>query len=98
MPGRRQSEQTSLVLNPQQLAEYASVDPTLPMLVIASRDAELGRKFLYAVLSLVAGVLVVFGILGAFIYLVMNGHPQAGAALLGAGVLSLVGGFVRSRL
>ena len=94
----KRTEQTSLILDPQQLAEYATVDPTLPALVIATRNFELQRKYHYAVLSLIAGVLVVFGILGTFVYLVMNGHPQAAAALLGAGVLSLVGGFVRSRL
>jgi len=90
--------QTSLVLDPRQMAEFASVDPTLPALVIATRNSELQRRFHYAVFSLIAGVMVVFGILGTFVYLVMNGHPQAAAALLGAGVLSLVGGFVRSRL
>ena len=94
----KRREETSLVLRPEQLAEFGKVDPALPALVIESRNAELRRKFHYAVSSLAAGVLVTFGILGSFVYLVMSGHPQAAACLLGAGVLSLVGGFLRSRL
>ena len=92
------TEQNSLVLSPEQLAEFARVDLTLPRLVIEARNTELRRRFTYALLSLLAGVLVVFAILGTFIYLVVTGHPQAAAACLTAGVLGLVGSFVRSRL
>jgi len=97
-PTRVSPEQSSLILNAQQLAEYAAVDPALPALVIATRNAELKRRFAYAVIGLLSGVLVVFGILGLFTYLVMQGHTTAAAALLSAGVLGLAGGFVRSRL
>jgi hypothetical protein len=55
---RWRTGEVSLILDPQQLAEYASVDPALPALVIATRDSELQRKFHYAVIGLVAGVLV----------------------------------------
>jgi predicted benzoate:H+ symporter BenE len=90
--------QTSLVLSPEQLAEFGKVDSALPALVIENRNAELQREYRYAMGSLAGGVLVTFGILGSFVYLVMSGHPQAAAGLLGVGVLSLVGGFLRSRL
>ncbi len=94
----RQKEQTSLVLSPEQLAKYAKVDPSLPMLVVEARNLELKRQFTYAIVGMIAGVAVVFCILGTFTYLAMNGHTAAAAGLLGAGVIGLVGGFVRSRL
>jgi hypothetical protein len=91
-------EQRSLVLSPEQLAKYAKVDPALPALVVEARNLELRRRFTYAIVALISGAVVVFCILGAFTYLVMNGHAAAAAGLLGAGVVGLAGGFVRSRL
>lgn len=90
--------QTSVVLSPEQLQEYGKIDPSLPELVLRSRDHELQREFLYAIGSLTAGVLCLFSIVGGYIYLVINGHSEAATGLLGTGVLSLIGGFVRSRL
>jgi hypothetical protein len=56
------------------------------------------RQFLYAALSLGGGILVALALIGGFIYLVMEGHPEAAGSLLGAGALSLVSGFLASRL
>ncbi len=99
LPAKQLSwEQTSLILSPEQLAEFAKVDPSLPALVIEARNAELRRQFTYALTALAGGILTVISILAAFVYLVMQGHTSAAAGLLGVGVLSLVGGFVRSRL
>jgi hypothetical protein len=35
---------------------------------------------------------------GGFVFLVMNGHERPAYALLGAGVLNIIGGFLRARL
>jgi hypothetical protein len=35
---------------------------------------------------------------GGFVFLVMNGHERPAYALLGAGVLNVIGGFLRARL
>ena len=91
-------QQTSLVLNPEQLELYARIDSSLPALIVQGRNDELKRQFLYAVLSLSAGLLSLLALIAAFVYLVMQGHTEAAAGLLGVGVLGLVGGFVRSRL
>jgi hypothetical protein len=56
------------------------------------------RQFLYATLSLGGGILVTLALIGGFIYLVMEGHPEAAASLLGTGALGLVAGFLSSRL
>lgn len=90
--------QTAVVLSPEQLQEYRNIDPSLPDLVLRNRDHELQREFRYAIASLAAGVICLFSVVGGYVYLVMNSHPEAASALLGTGVLSLIGGFVRSRL
>jgi hypothetical protein len=89
---------TSVVLSPEQLQEYGKIDPSLPGLVLRGRDHELQREFLYAIGSLTAGVIAFLSIVGGYVYLVMHEHPNAAAALLGTGVLSLIGGFIRARL
>ena len=94
----KRSDQVSLVLHPGQLAEFGKIDPKLPALILEARREELRRNFLYAVLSLLAGLSIACGTLGRFIYLVMQDHASAGALLLGGGVLGLGLGFVRSRL
>lgn len=85
----KRTEQVSLVLNPSQLAEYALVSPELPALVIKARNAELRRQFIYAVLSLSAGIAALLSLIGGYIYLVMQGHPHAALGLLAGGVLGL---------
>jgi len=35
---------------------------------------------------------------GGFVFLVMNGHEKPAYVLLGAGVLNVIGGFLRARL
>ena len=94
----QRTQQVSLVLNPEQLAEYARVSPELPALVVKGRNAELRRQFVYAVLSLLSGVVALLSLIAGYVYLVIQGHPHAAAGLLAGGVLGLVGGFIRSRL
>ena len=90
--------QTSLVLSPEQLAEYARVSSDLPALVVKARSDELTRQFTYAVLSLLSGIVALLSIIGGYIYLVVQGYPRSAGGLLATGVLGLIGGFLRSRL
>jgi small-conductance mechanosensitive channel len=97
-PPPSRTGQTSLVLNPEQLKEFQVIDPALPALVVEARTLELKRQFHYAVLALVAGLVAFLSMVGGFVFLVLQGHSGAAGLLLGAGVLGLVAGFVRSRL
>jgi hypothetical protein len=56
------------------------------------------RAFWYALVALVIGGLMGISLIGGFIYLVMNGHVKAAVSLLGAGAVSMVAGFVSTRL
>jgi hypothetical protein len=66
--------------------------------MIAARNSQLDREFRYAVVGLsIAGTLALSA-LGAFVYLVMEGHEKAAGALFGAAISGLIAGFRRSRL
>ena len=95
---RRHSSQISVVLSPEQLAQYSKVDTSLPTLVVQARADELHREFVYAVVSLIAGVIAFLSIVGGYVFLVLHGFPKSAAGLLATGVLSLIGGFIRNRL
>jgi len=93
VPGR-----TAVLPNPSDLAKFAAIDPKLPALVLQSSDHQLRREFLYAAMSLGAGLAALLAIIGAYVYLSMKGHPVTSGVLLGAGVLGLITGIIRSRL
>lgn len=88
----------AVVLNPQQLQEYANVDPTLPALITQAGMESQRQKFVYATVALSFGFLLALAVVGGFVYLVMHGHPKSAATLIGAGVLGLVTGFQTVRL
>jgi hypothetical protein len=88
----------SVLPTPDQLARFAAVDATLPAKVIEASDRELKREFLYAALSATYGIVALLSVVGGYIYLTLHGFAHSAAGLLAAGVLSLIGGFVRSRL
>ena len=72
-------------------AAYPEAGPEVALAIIR-------MEYRYAMAGLaIAGVGLV-SIVGGFIYLVMNGHPQAAGCLLGAGVLSLITAFIKTRL
>jgi hypothetical protein len=52
----------------------------------------------YANLSLVIAGILGMGLIGGFVYLVMNGHGGYAVTLLGGGALSMVAGFRVARL
>ena len=55
-------------------------------------------EYRYAMAGLAIAGLGMLSVVGGFIYLVMNGHPQAAGCLLGAGILSLITAFIKTRL
>jgi hypothetical protein len=91
-------ERISVVPNPALLQEFQRVSPDLPAKIVDAGQAELAREFQYALVSLVFGGLVSLAIIGGFVFLVIQNHPQAAGALLGTGVLNIVTGFLRNRI
>ena len=87
-----------IVLSPDILQAYKKIDEPLPLLIVQAIDGQLQREYKYALIGqIVAGTALVL-MAGGFIFLVMNGHDKPAYALLGAGVLNIVGGFLRARL
>lgn len=88
----------ALIPDAATLAEFQHIDTGLPvrLVEIAAREAE--REYRYAMLALVCGALIALAVIGGFIYLVMQGHGAYAGGLLGAGVLTMIGGFLRARL
>jgi len=91
-------EHLGIVLNPETLLFYKGINEALPVLVIQSIDGQLKREYKYALGGqIVAGIALVL-MAGGFVFLVVNGHERPAYALLGAGVLNVIGGFLRARL
>lgn len=91
-------EHLGIVLNPEILLFYKGINEALPVLIIQSIDGQLKREYKYALGGqIVAGIALVL-MAGGFVFLVMNGHEAPAYALLGAGVLNVIGGFLRARL
>jgi uncharacterized membrane protein len=87
----------AVVPSPALLAEYNNINPNLPLSIVEAGQRELAREFQYAIVFLVFGGCISLSIIGGFVYLAMQDHPTAAGALLGAGVLNMVTGFVRNR-
>ena len=54
----------AVVLNPQQLQEYANVDPTLPALITQAGMESQRQKFIYATVPLSFGFLLALAVVG----------------------------------
>jgi hypothetical protein len=91
-------EHFGIVLNPEVLQLYKQVNESLPALIVQAIDGQLRREYRYAVGGQIVAALALILMAGGFVYLVMNGHEKAAYALLGAGVLNVIGGFLRARL
>jgi hypothetical protein len=91
-------DDTAVVPTPAQLDVYRQIDVNLPALILELRDRSLKREFHYALVALCAGSVSFIGVVGGFIYLVMQQHPAAAASLLGTGVFGMIGAFLRTRL
>jgi hypothetical protein len=91
-------EHFGIVLNPEILQFYKDIDGSLPALIVQSIDGQLKREYRYALGGQIVAGGALFLMAGGFIYLVMNGHDTPAYVLLGAGVLNVIGGFIRARL
>lgn len=90
--------QPGVVLSPEVLLFYKGIDRSLPMVIVQAIDAQLKREYRYAIIGQVlAGITLILVAVG-FIFLVMFGHERPAYALLGAGVLNVIGGFLHARL
>ena len=91
-------EQFGVVLNPEILELYKQVDESLPGLIVQAIDGQLRREYRYALGGQIVAGLALILMAGGFVFLVMNGHEKPAYVLLGAGVLNVIGGFLRARL
>lgn len=84
--------------NPQQLAVFKEIDPTLPSLMVKATMLDRLYEFVYAFVGqLIAGG-TLLGVIAAFVYLVMQNHSQAAYILGGGSVISIIGLLLRNRL
>ncbi|MGA9070637.1 MAG: hypothetical protein WB424_10310 [Terracidiphilus sp.] len=91
-------EHPGIILGPEVLRFYKEIDENLPVLIVQAIDEQLKREYRYALLGqFVAGTALIL-MAGGFIFLVMNGHDKPAYVLLGAGILNVIGGFLRARL
>ena len=91
-------EHFGIVLNPEILQLYKQVNESLPGLIVQAIDGQLKREYRYALGGQIVAALALILMAGGFVFLVMNGHEKPASALLGAGVLNVIGGFLRARL
>lgn len=91
-------EHFGIVLNPEILQLYKGISESLPALIVQAIDGQLKREYRYALGGQIVAALALILMAGGFVFLVMNGHEKPAYALLGAGVLNVIGGFLRARL
>ncbi len=91
-------EQSGIVLNPEILQLYKGINEALPALIVQAVDAQLKREYRYALGGQIVAGLALLLMAGGSVFLVMNGHEKPAYVLLGAGVLNVIGGFLRARL
>jgi hypothetical protein len=91
-------EHFGIVLNPELLQLYKGISESLPVLIVQAIDGQLKREYRYALGGQIVAALALILMAGGFVFLVMNGHEKPAYALLGAGVLNVIGGFLRARL
>jgi hypothetical protein len=72
--------------------------PQAPIEVLRMWRAQHQANFVYATVALVIAGALGLGLIGGYVYLVMEGHATAGGVLLGSGALSMVAGFRTVRL
>ena len=91
-------EQLGVVLSPEILQLYKGISEALPVLIVQAIDAQLRREYRYALGGQVVAGIALILMAGGSVFLVMNGHEKPAYFLLGAGVLNVIGGFLRARL
>lgn len=56
------------------------------------------RAFIYSIVSLTGGILFACGVVAGFVFLTYKGFGDFAKLLLGASVISVIGGFIAARL
>jgi hypothetical protein len=84
--------------NPAILRLYKEIDPELPRLIVEASNRQLEREYRYASRGQWISVAALVMAFSGFIYLIMQNHPEAASALLGAGVIGLISGYLNARL
>jgi hypothetical protein len=90
--------QKALIPAPEQLQPFARIDAKLPAEIVRAAIREAEREYRYALIALICGATSFALVIGAFVYRVETGHGTAAAGLLGAGLLGVIGSFIRARL
>ena len=88
----------SLLPSPEQLLLYAEAGEEVPLAIVDARSQAVKMEYRYAMAGLAIAGMGLVSVVGGFIFLVMYGHPQAAGCLLGAGILGLIGAFIKTRL
>ena len=92
---KKDDSRSVLELTPDQFAEISDSKASA---LIEFANARQRRQAWYAALGMTCGTASFLSCVGAFVYLVMNGHPQEGYVALGTAVLALIGRMIKSRL
>jgi len=88
-------EQVYLLPSAKELAQLSDATAAASLQVL---DHAHRREHSYATLAMICGTVGFLACIGIFAYLVINGHPRAGAIVLGTGVLTIIGQIINSRL
>lgn len=92
---KQETEPSVLGLTPNQ---YASLTDTAIVAVTQLSDHVHQRQTNYARLGMVCGTLGFLACIGAFAYLVIQGHSTEAYVVLGAAVLALIRSILNARL
>jgi uncharacterized membrane protein YjjB (DUF3815 family) len=78
--------------------ELARLNDAVAARVIEAVIANLNNNHRYALTGMICGTASFLGCVGAYVYLVVEGHPKAATVALGAAVLSVIGRMLAARL
>ena len=80
--------------NPEIVRFYEEISPGYGRIIIEQWALRNRRAFLTPFVAMIFSFALASGLIGGFVYLVMQGHTKAALALLGAGAISLVTAFL----
>lgn len=78
--------------------ELAALSEVTAARVLQNCDNANRREAIYAGLSMICGTFGLLGCVASFAYLAASNHPKSAAAVIGTGLLAIVGQIVNSRL
>ena len=95
MPNDPAAGSIALIPTPHELSQMSD-EVAKGVIQLADRTNQ--RETRYAGFGMGCGALCFISCLASYVYLVMNGHPEAAGAALGTAVLAIVGQFVNARM